>query len=85
MAHPHRACQLHFPVDGGGNLAPSATQRCDGHHEMSLFAAMGQAQLLKEDTALIRATLDRAKRSGRAELLVVIKKDIYDTSSGLRA
>jgi len=52
---------------------------------MSLFAAMGQAQLLKEDTALIRATLDSAKRSGRAELLVVIKKDIYDTSSGLRA
>ena len=43
-----------------------------------ILTAMRQAQLLKEDLALVRATLDSAKRSGRAELLVVIKKDIYD-------
>ena len=43
-----------------------------------ILTAMRQAQLLKEDLALVGATLDSAKRSGRAELLVVIKKDIYD-------
>jgi hypothetical protein len=42
--------------------------------------AMGQAKLLKEDLALVRGTLDSARRNGRAELLVVIKKDIYDTA-----
>src|SRR5271166_1556440 len=44
-----------------------------------ILTAMGQAQLLKEYLTLVRATLDSAKRNGRAELLVVIKKDLYDT------
>jgi hypothetical protein len=49
-----------------------------------ILTTMGQAQLLKEDLALVRATLDNAKRSGRGELLVVIKKDIYDSSPRVR-
>ena len=46
-----------------------------------IWAAMGEAHLLKEDLALVRGTLDSAKHKGRAELLVVIKKDIYDIAS----
>jgi hypothetical protein len=46
-----------------------------------ILTALGQANLLKEDLALVRETLDSARRNGRAELLVVIKKDIYERSS----
>ena len=46
-----------------------------------ILTALGQANLLKEDLALVRGTLDSARRNGRAELLVVIKKDIYERSS----